>query len=96
MNNVTDIDALINKVQYYKFLILNIEYDVERTTAIQTIIEKISNNEISLIALFKLIYTIAVDKAAIIEILTHNLRLSGMSETADILNELFKNMENEQ
>ena len=59
-------------------------------------IEKISNNEISLIALFKLIYTIAVDKAAIIEILTHNLRLSGMSETADILNELFKNMENEQ
>lgn len=96
MNNAPDINALINKVQYYKFLILNIEYDVERTTAIQTIIEKVSNNEISLIALFKLIYTIAVDKAAIIEILTHNLRLSGMSETADILNKLFKNMENEQ
>lgn len=96
MNNAPDINALINKVQYYKFLILNIEYDVERTTAIQTIIEKISNNEISLIALSKLIYTIAVDKAAIIEILTHNLRLSGMSETADILNKLFKNMENEQ
>ena len=95
MNNATDIDALINKVQYYKFIILNIEYDVE-TAAIQTIIEKISNNEISLIALSKLIYTIAVDKAAIMEILAHNLRLSGMSENADILNELFKNMENEQ
>ena len=96
MNNAPDINALINKVQYYKFLILNIEYDVERTTAIQTIIEKISNNEISLIALFKLIYTIAVDKTYIMEILTLNLRLSGMSENADILNELFKNMENEQ
>ena len=95
MNNAPDIDALIYKVQYYKFLILNIEYDVERTAAIQAVIERISSNEISLIALFKLIYTIAVNKSAVIDILTHNLRLSGISEAADILNELFKNMENE-
>lgn len=94
MNNAPDIDALIYKVQYYKFLVLNIEYDVDRTTAIQSMIKKVNSNEISLIALFKLIYSIAVNKSAVIEILIHNLRLSGMPEAADTINNIFKTTEN--
>ena len=93
MYNTLNIDNLIHKLQCYRFLILNIEYDVDRNNAIDNIIKAINDQYISVTALARLILNIAVNKALVIDTIIKALNTADMSENATMLYSTYKNME---
>lgn len=55
LTNTLNIDGIIKKNTYYKFLLLNIEFDVDKTNALKIIANDIYSNTLSSIALERLI-----------------------------------------
>ena len=93
MYNTLNIDNLIHKLQCCRFLILNIEYDVDRNNAIDNIIKAINDQYISVTALARLILNIAVNKALVIDTIIKALNTADMSENATMIYSTYKNME---
>ena len=61
LKNIHDIEQVIKKNNYYKFLILNIEYDVDAEIALKCIAKDIKDGTLSSLALEQFIKTTCVD-----------------------------------
>lgn len=61
-HNVYSINAIRRKLTLYKHLIFNIDFDVVRSNAIDTIHEAIQNNTLSKVAIKYLIDTMSLNK----------------------------------
>ena len=60
LKNVLNIQDTVNKINKYKFLLLNIEFDNDKTEALRQITENLNTN-LSSVALFYLIKCCSVD-----------------------------------
>lgn len=61
LKNIHNIEQVIKKNYYYKFLILNIEYDVDSEIALKCIAKDINDGTLSSLALEQFIKTTCVD-----------------------------------
>lgn len=61
-HNVYSINAIRRKLTLYKHLIFNIDFDVVRSNAIDTILEAMQNNTLSKVAIKYLIDTMSLNK----------------------------------
>lgn len=61
LKNIHNIEQVIKKNNYYKFLILNIEYDVDSEIALKCIAKDINDGTLSSLALEQFIKTTCVD-----------------------------------
>ena len=61
LKNIHNIEQVIKKNNYYKFLILNIEYDVDAEIALKCIAKDINDGTLSSLALEQFIKTTCVD-----------------------------------
>lgn len=64
--NVHSIDELISKIKKYKFLLLNLEFDINQENSLNIITYDLNNNNLSTIALYYLIKTSSINKKEIL------------------------------
>ena len=71
LKNTLDISGVIQKNTYYKFLLLNIEYNVDKEKALKQLALNIYNKSISHIALEQLINTTSLNKEYVTDCILH-------------------------
>ena len=84
LKNIHNIEQVIKKNNYYKFLILNIEYDVDAEIALKCIAKDINDGTLSSLALEQFIKTTCVDGCDNVRKIISNY-ISSMNVNSDII-----------
>jgi len=73
LKDTYDISGVIKKNNYYKFLLLNIEYNVDRNNALNNLTNDIRNKKISHIAIEQLVKTTSLNSDYVLDCLSNQL-----------------------
>lgn len=83
--NVHSIDELISKIKKYKFLLLNLEFDINQENSLNIITYDLNNNNLSTIALFYLIITSSINKKEILNKICNYLNNTDNNKKDELL-----------
>lgn len=92
--NVSSIEELISKVNKYKFLILNIEFNTGKITALETLINDLTTNKLSYVALVSLINIYSINKELIFNELCQYMKANNYNELHSQLTDTFNSSNN--
>lgn len=83
--NVHSIDELISKIKKYKFLLLNLEFDINQENSLNIITYDLNNNNLSTIALYYLIKTSSINKKEILNKICNYLNNTDNNKKDELL-----------
>lgn len=83
--NVHSIDELISKIKKYKFLLLNLEFDINQENSLNIITYDLNNNNLSTIALYYLIKTSSINKNEILNKICNYLNNTDNNKKDELL-----------
>lgn len=90
--NVHSIDELISKIKKYKFLLLNLEFDINQENSLNIITYDLINNNLSTIALYYLIKTSSINKNEILNKICNYLNNTNNNNKKDELLSIHDNL----
>lgn len=90
--NVHSIDELISKIKKYKFLLLNLEFDINQENSLNIITYDLNNNNLSTIALYYLIKTSSINKNEILNKICNYLNNTDNNNKKDELLAIHHNL----